>query len=87
MSTSSPPVGWISPRPLDLPIVFIVLNNFGVDMLKAITTVATVETTVKRVRVSKSKAFMFNFSPPLLFFHSDLLYIVLETQNLYGEIF
>jgi DNA-binding PadR family transcriptional regulator len=82
----SPPAGWISSEPLKLAMVFVMLNEFGVDMLKVIATVAIVETAVKRVRARRSRAFMFNFSPPVLFFIQIIIYSAGNTKPIWSNL-
>lgn len=76
-----------------LAMVFIVLKEFGIDRLEAIATVAIVETVAKMVRASKSKTFMFNFSPPFFLFFiqvSDIWcwkhknYMELSSRSIFG---
>jgi hypothetical protein len=77
----------MSPKPVESAMVLAVLNEFGVGILEAIAIVAIVETAVKIVRASKSRAFAFNFSPPLFCFSSRIpLYGAGNTKSIWRNL-
>jgi hypothetical protein len=67
LSTGSP-AGWICPKPVVTAMVVVMLNEAGVRIFNVTATVAIVEIAARSVRASRNKTFMFNFSPPFLFF-------------------
>jgi hypothetical protein len=64
------PVGWASPKPVGTTKV-VVLDEAGVGIFNVTATVAIVEIAARSVSAIRNKTFIFNFSPPFLFFNPE----------------